>query len=400
MSAAAPRPAPIVRIPRSHTPTQRRIALCTSVTLMFVSAAPLPVFTTTQPGSAATMSIDLAQAQAAGQPIFDCSGLQSTAARLKAGLPVQNEWIRRTEEQLKAAREGVQQSKEALQGLALKTARDLAVHQLKMVRDLQTAIENARGYSSIARAKWLARVDTLKEGADAIEKLANAGKAGADLGTAISKNRGTLEEFVKQVNESGISDELGLKAAEFAGPVGVAVVETFVAARDASFALWEGKMSADELNAAQRNLDQMRAARQAVESRAYELDGIVASECAPKAPAPKDRVSVQPAEPPAPPPPAATPVPPPAKAPAAARPAKSGGGGTGVGVLLGLAVAGGAGYYVYNKSKTCVAPTSNILAICSQSSSSSACKTALADQDAFCKCSGYSGFNATYGSCQ
>ncbi|MEI6244931.1 MAG: hypothetical protein WCQ64_07770, partial [Acidobacteriota bacterium] len=144
------------------------------------------------------------------------------------------------------------------------------MHQLKMVRELQDAIENARGYSSIARAKWLARVDKLKEGADAIDKLAKSGKAGADLGTAISKNRGSLEEFVKQVNESGISDELGLKAAEFAGPVGVAVVETFVAARDASFALWEGKMSADELNAAQRNLDQMRAARQAVESRAYE----------------------------------------------------------------------------------------------------------------------------------
>ncbi|MEI6244930.1 MAG: hypothetical protein WCQ64_07765 [Acidobacteriota bacterium] len=91
------------------------------MTFLFVSAAPLPVYTTAQPGGAAVMSID--QAQAAGQPIFDCSGLQATSARLKAGLPVQNEWIRRTEEQLKAAREGVQQSKEALQELAFKTAK-------------------------------------------------------------------------------------------------------------------------------------------------------------------------------------------------------------------------------------------------------------------------------------
>ena len=338
------------------------------------------------------------QAQAAGGPIFDCTGMQATAARLKAGLPVQDEWIRRTEEQLRVAREGVQQSKEALQGLALKTARDLVAHQLKLVRDLQTAIANAKGYSPIGRQKWLARVEKLKEGADAIEKLANSGKAGADLGTAISKNRGTLEEFVKQVNESGISDELGIKAAEFAGPVGVAVVETFVAARDASFALWEGKMTADELNSAERNLNQMRAARQTVQSRAYELDGIVASpDCAPTPAAPQGRATTT-SPTPAPVPPASSPATsspvPPAKADA---PAPTGaatttsGGGHGGAVLLGLAAVGGLGSVAYTKLKNCGAgDTGQIGSSCSRGTPN-ACAAAQAVQEAYCKCMGYSG---------
>lgn len=379
-----------------HPPLQRGTALCTTLALLLVMAASRPAHSTAILPDDEVMTPIPAQAQAAGQPIFDCSGMQSTAARLKAGLPIQDEWIRRTEEQLQAARAGVQQSKEALKGLALKTARDMALNQLKMINDLRATIEGARGYKAGAQAQWLARVDKLKESADAIEKLVNAGTAGAELGAAISQNRGTLETFVQQINESGISDELGLKAAELAGPVGVAVVETFVAGRDAFFAAYEGKTSADELNAAERSLAQMRAAKSLVESRAYELDGIVASECAPKPPAPRDRISVTPPDAPTAAPAPATP---PTKPGASAPTKMKGGGGAGAGVVIGLAIAGGAGYYAYKQLKTCVAPTSNILAICSQNSSSTACKTAIADQDAYCKCEGYSKFDTVGGSC-
>ncbi|MEI6244929.1 MAG: hypothetical protein WCQ64_07760 [Acidobacteriota bacterium] len=81
------------------------------------------------------------------------------------------------------------------------------------------------------------------------------------------------------------------------------------------------------------------------------------------------------------------------------QPTATGGGGPGGGTLLALAAAGGAGYYAYTKLKNCVAPTANILDISCQNSSSSACKTALADQDAYCKCQGYSGFQASGGRC-
>lgn len=271
--------------------------------------------------------------QAAGQPIFDCTGMQATSARLKAGLPVQEEWIRSTEAQLRAAEDGVSQSKAALQDIALKAARDLVVHQLETVRAFETAIENARGFSSLNRAKWLGRVDDIKEmaeGVDGVVKLGTAGLAGNNLGMLMQKNRATLQDFINQVQESGISDELGLKAATFAGPAGVLVVESFTVARDVSFALLEGRMSANEAAAARENLGQMRAAKSAVESRAYELDSILASDCAPRPTAPSDRILVETAAEPPSAPPEQTPP--------------SSGGGASAGKVVGIvALVGGVG---------------------------------------------------------
>jgi len=386
----------LASIPVARSTTMRRSALATIAAFLLTSATPLPLYSSPLPDDGEVMTRIPGQAQAAGQPIFDCSGMQSTAARLRAGLPVQDEWIRRTEEQLKAAKEGVQQSKEALKELAMKTAKDLAVHQLEMVRQLQDAVKNAPG--AIAKAKWLARIDTMKEGAEAVEKATTSLNAGVDLGVAIRQNRATLEEFLKQVQESGISDELGVKAAELAGPVGVAVVETFVAARDAFFAGYSGKMSLDEQDAAERNLAQMRAAKSAVESRAYELEGIVAAECAPKPPAPKDRMMFPdpaPAAAPAPP----QPAPQPAPVPTARQ--SSGHGSAGTVVMLGLAAAGGVVLYQAKKqaaTANCVAPTADIPSLCA-SSNRAACSAALADQLAYCQCEGYSTMNNTIGSC-
>ena len=337
------------------------------------------------------------QAQAAGRPIFDCTGMQATAARLKAGLPVQDGWIRSTEEQIKAARAGVMQSRDAMWALAFKTLTNAATHQLALAREFQDQIENLQGYSPLARQKWLERVKKLKESADDLEKIANSAKAGVDLGPAIAKNRLTLEEFVKQIGESSISDEIGIKAAAFAGPAGVAVVETFLLGRDVSFAFAEGKMSVDELKAAERNLDNMRAARSAVQSRAYELDGIVASpDCAPAVAASKSGTTA-PSPAPAPVPPASSPATsspvPPAKAEPPAPPGSTvtPGGGHGGSVLLGLAVVGGAGYYAYTKLKNCGAgDTGQIGSSCSRGTPN-ACAAAQAVQEAYCKCMGYSG---------
>lgn len=285
--------------------------------------------------------------QAAGQPIFDCSGMQSTSARLKAGLPVQDEWIRRTEEQLRAAERGVTESKEALQDMAIKSAIQLVQSQLSAAADMKTALENARGFSTLKRGQWLQKVDRIKQLAEDIDnasKIGNAAAAGNSLGRLMQTNRATLQDFINQISESGIADELGIKAAAFAGPVGALVVETFMVARDTALALGSGVLSANEAATARQNLAQMRAARSDVASRAYELDTILASNnCAPKPPPPQDRIQVQR--------PAETPAAPPAETPAATpslptTPAPSGGGGhTGALIgILGAAIGGGLAY--------------------------------------------------------
>ena len=277
--------------------------------------------------------------QAAGNPIFDCAGMQQTSARLKAGLPVQDEWIRRTEEHLRAAERGVTESKEALQDMAIKQAIQLAQSQLSAAAEMKTALENARGFSTLKRGQWLQKVDRIKQLGEQIDnasKVGNSAIAGNNLGKLMQENRATLQDFINQISESGIADELGIKAASFAGPVGVLVVETFMVARDTALALGGGVISASEAATARQNLDQMRLARRDVANRANELDKILASpesNCTPKPPAPQDRIQVQrPAETPAPTPSLPT------------TPSAKGGGGPGplTWALIGVAGAAGA----------------------------------------------------------
>jgi hypothetical protein len=278
------------------------------------------------------------QGQAAGNPIVDCTGMRATSERLKAGLPVQDEWIRRTEEQLRAAERGVTESKEALQDIAIKQAIQLAQSQLSAAADMKTALENARGFSTLKRGQWLQKVDRIKQLGEQIDnasKVGNSAIAGNNLGKLMQENRATLQDFINQISESGIADELGIKAASFAGPAGVLVVETFMVARDTALALGGGVISASEAATARQNLDQMRLARRDVANRAYELDSIIAStrECTPT-PAPQDRIQVQRPADTAPPTAAGTPTP-----SLPTTPSAKGGGGPGplTWVLIGVA---------------------------------------------------------------
>jgi len=85
-------------------------------------------------------------------------------------------------------------------------------------------------------------------------------------------------------------------------------------------------------------------------------------------------------------------------------PPKEGGGSSAI--IWGLAAAGGAVYAVselmpQDEGGECTVPSSNPLSICSsQGGGSTACKTALSDWGAYCKCTGKSGFNAQTASCQ
>jgi hypothetical protein len=136
---------------------------------------------------------DAAQAQAAGAPIVpSCGAMQATVNKLKSGLPLQDEWIKRSEAQLRAAEDGVRGAQEELQSMALKAAVDLVDRQLEIVRELKSGIAKAAA-SNATRQKWLDRVDMIKKAAEKVEdaeKLGKAGVEGNQLGAAIAQNRG------------------------------------------------------------------------------------------------------------------------------------------------------------------------------------------------------------------
>jgi hypothetical protein len=375
-----------------HPVPVRRTALFTALALACGPVAPITTYTSPATGY---------QNQAAGKPIFDCTGLQATADRMRAGLPAQDEAIRRTQEQLDAARTGVKESVQEAQLLALKEATNAAVHQLDYVRETKSMIAKSAA-SNADRLKWNAIVDKIKDAAEKVQNATTSGASGLNIGTAIRENQLTLSTFAKELEGSGISDELGKAAATaIAGPAGGLAVEIGISARDAIAAGWGLYNNVSEADAAQRNLDTMRQARSSIDSRIYEINDILKTECAPPPPPPQDRIMTRP---PAAEPPPYTPVPDPA--PQQAAPAHHGGGG---GAVVGVLLAGAAGVAVYGYAKnkygttdttTCTAPTADIVSICAAGGGSSACQTALANQTTFCKCEGYAGFNAGSGRCQ
>lgn len=87
------------------------------------------------------------------------------------------------------------------------------------------------------------------------------------------------------------------------------------------------------------------------------------------------------------------------------------GGGAGKAIIWGLVGAAGVAYGVTglmpaedggtSGGNNCRQPSSNPLTVCSsQGGSSTACRDALSAYGTFCRCSGYSGFNAQRGGCQ
>lgn len=337
------------------------------------------------------------QASAAGNPIGpSCAAMQATIDKLKSGLPLQNEWIKRSEDQLRAAEDGVRGSQDELKNMAVNAAFNLVKHQLQLISDMKTMARAAK--SAEARNRLLDRIKLIEnatEKIEAAEKLGKAGVEGNQLGTAIAQNRAQLVDFIKFVNESGISDELGIKAAEFAGPVGVAVVETFTVARDVVYASFQGKMSADEAAVHRQNLQGMKSAKADVETRIYELSTELAQPGCTPTPRPQDRISVINPDPdPAP----RTPV------PAQTKPPKK---GPGVGTALVVVGAGAlGGVYLYDKygniaGGQCKSPTTNVLTQCSTyGGASSQCSSSIAEANTYCKCEGYAKFDTIAGGCR
>ncbi len=342
--------------------------------------------------------------QAPGQPIYDrsCSQAIADAERLEADLVRQDERIRRTEQQLAAAEGAVSDSVSDLEGMALAHARDLALRQLETVRTLRRAIEartppSGRDDAATRRRLEMLNtwVDRIAEAGEQVEEVVSEGQIlqrRAQLEGALVRNRATLADFANYLQETGVGDELGVKLAALAGPAGVLAVETAIVLRDVAFAAAGGYFSAQEAARHRETLGTLKAMRARVSDFAFQLRA-EAARCT-ATPRPDDRINVTP--------PGDARMPP--ADPATSTPApkveeKKGGGGDTL-YWLGLAgLAGGAAYYAYGK--TCTPPTQNVLTVCSsQGGSSSACQNAVNEQDKYCKCEGYGGFDRQFGGCR
>lgn len=293
--------------------------------------------------------------RAPGQPKFDCTGMSATAARLRAGLPLQDEWIKKTEAQLKAAEDGYLESKAELMSAFIDGAKNVAEHYLSLASAAQDLVENTQGFSSLARHDWKVQYEKVKFAGEAIEKSLKSGAAGYTAASSeVAKARAVLDQFKMFLLESGIGDEATKIGAEkfvalkLLSPQAALMVEMLKVSRDALFAGMSMKMTADEADAARRNLEQMKAASQASKDRIYELEQIVATEpqCTPP-PRPDDRIMVRKdPDPPA----AGGASTPPARTPAATSQRKPPSAGKMLGTLV-VAGAAGVGTYYYLDKK-------------------------------------------------
>lgn len=338
------------------------------------------------------------QAQARGGPIFDCPGMTDSISRLAKGLPVQDEWIRRTEEQLLAAEQGNLASQAERNSVFRNALQDLATTQIEQALTLRRQVEalQSAGLNRAARRAVLERIDAMKSGGERLEELKQlheAGAAGVNFGEVLRKNAADLRSFATFLQDSGISDELASSVATYAVPgVGALVVETFKVVRDLGFAQWKVNMTASEAHAARRNLDDMRAARNDVSTKIYEYQQTLRTGCPQSAPRDAAR-TVEAA-------PQSTPVAPvSATPPAPGSGVKRGSGGGGQALVYGslAAVVGGAYLYKEYSGAQCTAPA-DIGGYClSIQMRSSECQQWLAERKTYCSCLG---LTSNGGNCQ
>ena len=296
--------------------------------------------------------------QAAGAPILrPCGEINAAITRMKEGLPRQQDWIRRAEQQLRDAQQGVMASEEARRALFVNALQDYLTRQIDRMNTLRARVEALQsvGFSRRARREILdfagkaeAAIEDSNEMQEQLGKLAKAGRSGFDFGQALRENKATLEDLLKFVNDSGISEE-ALEALKPLAPVtGEYIVEGGKLLIEWGATLWEGRISDREHQRAQDDLHRLRVAYERNRTIIVELEQDLARSIAEgQCPELAAQRSQNPSSltPPLPEPTAPAPPPP------AAAPEKKGGGAGGAITAGLLGAAGVAGYLAYEEYK-------------------------------------------------
>lgn len=239
---------------------------------------------------------------APGAPIFDCEGDRATISRMMAGLPAQEEAIRRTEEAMKAAKAEGDKARTKATLAAVMTLLSSATTVSNWAETVIAKVEGlkAAGISGDAAAQFKF-LQHMKKILDTSNKLVRAAANASESGEAshAGGNAVLVEETARNLQEEieatkdflGDSKHRDQQLEELAGKValygfgpiggltGEALVHTIASALDLIVSGTQTWNSAGEAEQAERNLTVMRYQQMLVRARAYELQQEVAAGC-------------------------------------------------------------------------------------------------------------------------
>lgn len=221
----------------------------------------------------------------------ECEKADATCRRIAEGLPVQLDAIRRTEAQLRAARQDMTDVSDEAKAMA----RDRLKEEIKgytqdlltSTRGLRTQVEalKAAGADRKKRDNLLRALHSVNSSAEDLQKLQQAAQAGYSAGTDIQKKMDSLTAYVVRANklfvDSGIAEQLGEALSERAGgPLGAFAFKGALLSIDIGVLAARGKLSKDEYDRARKNLGVMKNQYRRSENRVRELDRSTAKYCA------------------------------------------------------------------------------------------------------------------------
>lgn len=242
---------------------------------------------------------------APGAPIFDCQGDGALITRLNAGLPAQDDAIKRTVLAISAANSdsAVAREKALMAGFKTLNAAATTVSQLS-----ETALAKVEGLKShgitvdaAARFRLMEQIkslaedgQTLAEATEFKEKVITYYETGEGIGEILRVRQAaqhTLDKMAaieKLLHDSGVQDdaleEIGSQMALYGlgpigGPIGDALVHTIANGSEFVTKTAQDWNSTAEAEAAQRNLTVMRDQQRLVRERIYDLQQELSQFC-------------------------------------------------------------------------------------------------------------------------
>jgi hypothetical protein len=220
----------------------------------------------------------------------ECEKADATRKRIAEGLPVQLNAIRRTEAQVKAARQDMVDISDEAKAMARDRLKDeikgYTQDLLVSTRGLRTQVEalKAAGADRKTRDNLLRALHSVNSSAEDLKKLQQAAQSGYSAGTDLQKKMDSLTAYVVRANklfvDSGIAEQMGETLSERAGgPLGAFAFKGALLSIDIGVLAARGKLSKDEYNRASKNLDVMKNQCQRSQNRARELDRSMAKYC-------------------------------------------------------------------------------------------------------------------------
>jgi hypothetical protein len=221
----------------------------------------------------------------------ECEKADATRKRIAEGLPVQLDSIRRTEAQVKAARQDMADVSDEAKAMARDKLKDeikgYTQDLLVSTRGLRTQVEalKAAGADRKTRDNLLRALQSVNSSAEDLQKLQQAAQAGYSAGADLQKKMDSLTAYVVRANklfvDSGIAEHLGETLSERAGgPLGAFAFKGALLSIDIGVLAARGKLSKDEYDRARKNLDVMKNQCRRSENRIKELDRDMVKYCA------------------------------------------------------------------------------------------------------------------------